>query len=61
MICLYYMNVATQQDNTQPILPPVTNNNTMNNKLNAQPQDSDGRYHGTELVMLYDYKVRKIR
>ncbi|KAG6448819.1 SH3 domain-containing protein Dlish [Manduca sexta] len=56
---------ATQQDNTQQLhSPPPTNvNNTMlstnNNSLNnTAPQDNDGRYHGTELVMLYDYKAQ---
>lgn len=46
---------AAQQESTQPALspqPPAILNNTLNTS-----QDSDGRYHGTELVMLYDYKV----
>ncbi|XP_049879143.1 SH3 domain-containing protein Dlish [Pectinophora gossypiella] len=54
---------ATQQDNPQPLLsPPSTNpNNTLlsnNTTLNTTPTDNDGRYHGTELVMLYDYKAQ---
>lgn len=51
---------ATQQDNTQPTLsPPATANNMLNNNINnAQQLDGDGRYHGTELVMLYDYKAQ---
>ncbi|PZC80621.1 hypothetical protein B5X24_HaOG214188 [Helicoverpa armigera] len=49
---------ATQQDTPQPIhSPPAANNSMLNGKLNAQT-DSDGRYHGTELVMLYDYKAQ---
>ncbi|KAH9639173.1 hypothetical protein HF086_000164 [Spodoptera exigua] len=55
---------ASPQDTTQPVLSPATtNSNTSvlnNSKLNssAPPQDNDGRYHGTELVMLYDYKAQ---
>lgn len=54
-----YFIPATQQENTQPLLSPSTpaNNMVNNNINNAQQLDSDGRYHGTELVMLYDYKV----
>jgi hypothetical protein len=55
--------IAAQQDTTQQIHSPQSNpNNTVlstNNTMNSSTQpDNDGRYHGTELVMLYDYKVR---
>ncbi|NP_001119719.1 K3 protein [Bombyx mori] len=57
---------ATTQENTQTLHPtPPTNTNnsiisTNNNSSinNTTQQDNDGRYHGTELVMLYDYKAQ---
>ncbi|KPI98882.1 PREDICTED: SH3 and PX domain-containing protein 2B isoform X1 [Papilio xuthus] len=56
---------ATQQENNQPVHSPTTNTNTMmsnnllsNTSLNNTTQDTEGRYHGTELVMLYDYKAQ---
>lgn len=33
---------------------------TNNNSINTMQQENDGRYHGTELVMLYDYKVSSV-
>ncbi|EDS35479.1 conserved hypothetical protein [Culex quinquefasciatus] len=43
--------------------PPGNNNNNNNNNNNVNPQQpgigsDDLRYHGTELVMLYDYKAQ---
>ncbi|XP_053617454.1 SH3 domain-containing protein Dlish [Plodia interpunctella] len=52
---------ATQQDNSQQLLsPPASNPNTtmLSTTTALTAPDSDGRYHGTELVMLYDYKAQ---
>lgn len=51
-------------NNSVPVSPTNNNiNNNSNNNTNLQQQmlgSDDLRYHGTELVMLYDYKVRYI-
>ncbi|CAH0713688.1 unnamed protein product, partial [Brenthis ino] len=52
----------TQQDTAQPLHPPPASapllppNMNMSNMAGAP--DGDARYHGTELVMLYDYKAQ---
>jgi hypothetical protein len=68
---LSYNNIAAQQQQhtQQPQFNPTASNNlTLNNPNNlqqCQPQlpcelssQDDLRYHGTELVMLYDYKAQ---
>lgn len=47
---------AAQQEANQTIHASQINTKTNNSK---PQQDNDNRYHGTELVMLYDYKVSK--
>lgn len=68
---LSYNNIAAQQQQhaqQSQFNPTVSNNLTINNNPNTlpcQPQlpcelssQDDLRYHGTELVMLYDYKAQ---
>ena len=39
-------------------VPAMSNLNNSNNMPTSPTGSDDMRYHGTELVMLYDYKVR---
>ncbi|XP_063368954.1 SH3 domain-containing protein Dlish [Cydia amplana] len=51
---------ANQQDNPQPQpqhSPPANPNSTVMS-ASTNNTHNDGRYHGTELVMLYDYKAQ---
>ncbi|XP_041972229.1 SH3 domain-containing protein Dlish [Aricia agestis] len=51
---------AAQQENNQSMHSPPMSNSMVsgNNTSHNTQQDNEGRYHGTELVMLYDYKAQ---
>jgi len=54
---------GTSPTNNTTNVNPTNNNILTNNNINALSQlamtgSDDLRYHGTELVLLYDYKVR---
>ena len=66
---LSYNNITAQQQQQQTQMSPTVNNLTMDsnpNNLQSCPSQlpceissqDDLRYHGTELVMLYDYKAQ---
>lgn len=44
--------------NPAPVNHPMSNLNSSNNLPTSPTGSDDMRYHGTELVMLYDYKAQ---
>lgn len=46
------------EGNNNPAPPPLPSNTSSNGNSGGPPASGENRYSGTELVMLYDYKVR---
>jgi len=57
-LLLLYIAGHLNQSNNQNISNSFAS--PSNAHLLSSPSSDDLRYHGTELVMLYDYKVRRI-
>lgn len=51
-------NLALNNNTQQQQQQVVVENNNNNNNMSGQMAADDLRYHGTELVMLYDYKAQ---